>query len=90
MAATEVKFVFEGMPVGVFEGHDGPRSPGLYRYIPFRSFNHYQMHTLLRAGGLPRCHYEINGVRVSFTVTACPEYGVLELCDSESSPHASA
>ena len=87
MADLEHDFMFEGMEVGVFEGVDSPRSPGRYRYEPYRGPGHYEMQTRRRSGESPRCYYDRDGVRVSFTVRDCPEYGVLELCDFESSKH---
>jgi hypothetical protein len=85
MADPELEFLFEGMLVGIFKESDYPRAPGRYGYEPYRSFGHYALHTQLAAGGSPRCYYEADGVRVSFTVRDCPEYGVFELCEFESS-----
>ncbi|WP_161602237.1 hypothetical protein [Tautonia marina] len=48
------------------------------------------MQSLLRVGGSPRCYYEAEGRRVFFTVGSCPEYGVLELRDFESTPLGTA
>ena len=80
MTDPKREFVFEEKgPVGVFEERDHPRSPGRYRYMPFRGLGHLSMQKHLRAGGNPRCYYDIGDVRVSFTVRDCPEYGVLEL-----------
>ena len=79
-------FMFSGMPVGYFEEHDFPRAVGRYRYMPFRGPGHYEMQTQRRSGASPRCYYDTDDIRVSFTVRDCPEYGVLELCDFESSP----
>ncbi len=39
------------------------------------------MQTLLTSGGSPRCYYDANAERVTFSIRACPEYGVLELGD---------
>jgi hypothetical protein len=88
MPVTEIEFMFDGKAVGIFEEINPPCSTGLYRYMPFRGPGHYEMQTLRRAGNLPRCYYEANGVRVSFTVNDCPEYGVLELCDFDTTPSA--
>lgn len=86
MSFTEPDFLFDGMAVGYFEEVEPPRSPGLYRYMPYRGPGHYEMQMVLRGGGSPCCYYEADGVRVSFTVRDCPEYGVLELCDFDISP----
>ena len=77
--AKQTDFMFDGMPVGSFE--QIPQSPGRYRYEPYRSVGHYQMQTLLTSGGSPRCYYDANAERVTFSIRACPEYGVLELGD---------
>jgi hypothetical protein len=86
MAGAELEFLLEGMPVGIFKESDYPRAPGRYGYEPDRGFGHYEMQIQLGAGGSPRCYYEADGVRVSFAVRTCPAYGVLELCEFESSP----
>ena len=85
MALATSEFFFEGMPVGYFEGSEYPRSPGRYRYVPYRGPGHYEMQTQLRASGCPRCYYEVDGTLVSFAVLNCPEPGVLELSDFEES-----
>jgi len=82
----ELELRFDGMAVGRFEEPDFPRSPGRYRYEPYRGPGHYEMQTQRRAGGSPRCYYDAQDVRVTFTVRDCPEYGVLELCDFETTP----
>jgi hypothetical protein len=87
MSVSEPEFLFDGMPVGYFEEPEPSCMPGLYRYMPYRGAGHYEMQTLRRKGGSPRCYYEADGVRTWFTVKDCPEYGVLELCDFESKPH---
>ena len=79
------EFMFNGLQVGCFE-EAFPRSPGRYRYMPYRSGGHYEMHKQRRANGGARCYYDSGGTRVSFMVTDCPEYGVLELHDFETSP----
>jgi hypothetical protein len=83
MNSAEHDFMFEGMGVGVFQ--ELPASPGLFRYEPYRGPGHYEMQERLKAGENPRCYYDSKGMRISFTVTRCPEYGVLELLDFESS-----
>ena len=74
-------FMFEGMPVGSFEESDYPRTPGQYRYMPFRGPGHYKMQTLLGEGGRPRCHYNDGKSIIYFVVNDCPKYGVLDLCE---------
>ena len=76
--------MFNGMLVGSLE--EMPRSPGRYRYEPYRGLGHYEMQMLRRSGGSPRCCYDAGDERVSFTIHDCPEYGVLELIDFEISP----
>jgi hypothetical protein len=71
------------MPIGYFAGSDGPRSPGCYRYEPYRGSGYYEMQTILRAGGSLRCVYESKDGCVAFTVVGCPKYGVLELAGFE-------
>lgn len=80
------EFYFDGMGIGLFLEAEGPTAPGLHRYAPFRGSGHYEMHALLRAGGSPRCDFEADGERVTFTVQGSPEYGVLDLCDIERTP----
>jgi hypothetical protein len=76
-------FYFNGIPVGIFEGNELPRSPGCYRYEPYRSVGHYLMHQQLEAGNTPRCSYHDGDSHVSFIVQDCSEYGILELRDFE-------
>jgi hypothetical protein len=78
---TFFTFEFKGRSVGRFEESDYPRTPGRYRYEPFRGPGHYKMQTFLRGGGKPRCYYNEGINRVYFTVNDCPEYGVLDLRD---------
>ena len=79
-------FFLDEMPVGIFEDQEFPRSPGRYRYLAYRGMGHYQMQTQLKAGSTPRCFYDDGDFHISFTVHACPDYGVLELRDFEISP----
>ena len=83
---SSVEFMFNGMQVGCFDAAALPSRPGRYRYMPYRSFGHYEMHKLLRAGGAPRCWYDIEEFRISFTVGAFPEYSLLDLHDFDRSP----
>lgn len=84
------EFFYDGSAVGLFLGADGPRSPGSHAYEPYRGPGHYELQSLLRDGGSPRCYYEAEGRRVSFTVASSPEHGVLELRDFEFSPLGTA
>jgi hypothetical protein len=72
--------------VGQFEESVWPRGDGRYRYMPYRSAEHYSMQMELRAGRRPRYYYDTEEERVSFTILACPEYGQLELRDFGSTP----
>jgi hypothetical protein len=83
-------FHFDGMVVGHFEARDFPCSPGRYRYTPYRGPGHFKMQTQRRAGSNPRCYYDTDNVRVSFTVRDCPGHGIIELCDFETSPRGMA
>jgi hypothetical protein len=83
IAETKGEFMFDGAAVGIFVGAEHPKTPGLYRYEPYRSFAHYEVRTLLQKGEHPRCYYDCGRTRVKFTVRASPDYGVLELCEFE-------
>ena len=72
------------MEIGLFLVADGPHTPGRYPYEPYRSAGHHKLQTLLRNGSSPHCYYESAEERVIFIVVSCPEYGVLELKDFES------
>lgn len=87
MPATEPEFSFDGREVGYFVGGNGHRTAGSYRYEPYRGSGHYEMQTLLRAGGTPRCSNATEDELVRFTVGGCPRYGVLDLRDFECRPH---
>jgi hypothetical protein len=77
------EFRFNGMPVGLFKGHELPCSPGSYHYEPYRGAGHYLMQQQLEGGITPRCSYHNDDSHVSFMVQDCPEYGILELRDFE-------
>jgi hypothetical protein len=89
-AETKGEFRFDGGAVGVFLDTAPPKSQGLYRYEPYRSFSHYEVQTLLNKGEQPRCYYYNGLVRVNFTIRACPHYGVLDLSDFETNSDPSA
>lgn len=82
-AKTKGEFMFDGGPVGIFLNPELPKTPGPYRYEPYRSFSHYEVQTLLKKGEQPRCYYNHGGIRVNFTIRACPDYGVFDLSDFE-------
>jgi hypothetical protein len=90
MAEFDREFAFDGLPVGCFEGPDYPKSPGRYRYEPYRGPGHYLMETKRKAEGTARCYYDFDNVRVSFTVGGSPEYGVLELSDFQAVERSSS
>lgn len=80
-APHKFEFFFNGMRVGFFEETGFPTKPGRYRYMPYRSGGHYEMHKSRRAGLQPRCTLYIDDRVISFVVVDCPEYGMLELAD---------
>lgn len=77
----KLEFSYKGMPVGCFEEDRYPMAPGRYRYEPYRGPGHYEMQTVWRAGGKPRCSFQVDGRRASFAVVGCPQHGVLELTE---------
>ena len=81
-----LEFHFLGYAVGLLLADDPPRLTGQYRYMPYRSGGHFFMHVRLRSRGKAKCSYETNDEIVKFTVSSCPEYGILELCDFEINP----
>ncbi len=88
-AAKELEFFYEDMAVGYFEEPEFPSRPGRYRYMPYRGPGHHKMQTARRSGERPKCYYCGTGIRVTFLVVDCPEYGVLELTDFATQPPAS-
>lgn len=81
MATFPLEFLFDDLPAGRFEGPEYPKGPGQYRYEPYRGPGHYLMQTKRKAEGAARCYYDLDDLRVFFTVGGSPEYGVLELSD---------
>lgn len=79
MDAYGPEFEFEGLPVGLFKAGQFPSTPGNFPYEPFRGPGHYEMSTALRDGRTPRCSYTDKDQRISFSVLACPQYGILAL-----------
>jgi hypothetical protein len=80
MTRHVVSIMFDG-PAGFFEGPEYPRAPGVYRYMPFRSFPHYSLGQAVRSGESARCYYDLDGERVFFSVVAFPEVHVMEVTD---------
>lgn len=79
-------FYFAGGGAGIFSDADGPRIPGRYSYMPYRSGSHSRMQTVVREGGQPRCSCSTEKDDVEFTVRACPENGVLEIVEIHRGP----
>jgi hypothetical protein len=77
MANYAFEFWFEEMPVGLFEAI--PRAPGRYGYMPYRGPGHFDMQRKLKTGEPAVCYFLDGETEVSFTITGCPEYGVLEV-----------
>ena len=83
MPATpdQLVFCYDGIPAGYFKGGRHPTAAGRYRYEPFRSWGHLNLHNALRAGARPRCSFRAGRRVVSFAVVDCPEPGVLDLAE---------
>lgn len=65
-------------PAGYFEDVRRPEAAGEYRYMPYRSFDHQELVTSLRAGRPVRCSMTDG---TSFVAIGIPSYGVLEIAD---------
>ncbi|SFB03098.1 hypothetical protein SAMN03159496_01399 [Rhizobium sp. NFR07] len=78
-ARTRTEFRYKGMPAGTFYGDVAPTEPGIYQYMPFRSFGHYAMGRAVEAGERPVCAYESPAGTVSFEVTDRHRDGRLDL-----------
>jgi hypothetical protein len=83
-------FMLNGQPVGYFLEPEYPRHDGHYRYMPYRGFGHYELQIALRDGRRVRCYFDNDNSRVSFAVRDCPEQGVLDLCEFQTSPRNAA
>ncbi len=83
-----VDFYLDSQVVGFFKNGTRPASDGIYAYEPYRSPGHLNVHNQLRSAKTPRCSYESDSQRVSFSVIANPSAGVLSLAgfDSAASP----
>jgi hypothetical protein len=75
------EFFFEGQPVGLFFGEEGPRAPGLHEFEPLSGPGYFKAMKVLENGGTPRCDYTRSGERVSFTIKDRPYSIELELDD---------
>jgi len=73
-----LEFGFQGMPVGVFQEPEYPRTSGRYRYMRYRGPGHLRMGQALLKGPA-QCSYKAGWRRRKFTVKSVPEYGVLEI-----------
>ena len=51
--------------------------------MPYRGPGHYQIGLEMREKGSARCYFIDGPEQVSFTVSDCPAYGLLELADFE-------
>jgi hypothetical protein len=72
-------FYMDSQVVGAFPGGELPTVDGSYRYEPYRSPGHINLHRQLQAGKAPRCFYKVSDQRISFSVRASPTQGVLTL-----------
>lgn len=86
--SNQIDFFMGSQVVGAFPRTELPTADGSYRYEPYRSPGHLNLHMQLKAGKTPRCSYTEAARRVSFCVTASPAQDVLALvgfeveCDS--------
>lgn len=71
---------------GEFAGSDFPREPGVYVYTPIEGPGHEELNLARQAGAEPRCHFEDQGMRTTFTVRGSPRYGRLELAEFTTEP----
>ncbi len=72
--------------VGVFSGETYPREPGTYAYSPIEGDGHEEVQLARRVGGEPRCHFDADGQRITFSIRSSPRYGLIELTDFETGP----
>jgi hypothetical protein len=77
------EFFFEGEPVGLFIGAEGPRTPGSHDFEPLAGPGYFKAMDLLQKGGTPRCEYRGSGERVSLIIQGRPYSDVLDLGDFE-------
>ena len=71
---------------GEFAGEAYPREAGVYSYLPIEGIGHEELNLARQAGAEPRCHFDTDGLRTTFTVRGCPRYGRIELADFVSGP----
>ena len=74
----DLDFSFNGLPVGYFEEPSYPRTPGRYRYMPYRGLAHYDLVQAL-ASGSAQCSFSDGDSVYAFVVRSVPEYGVLQI-----------
>ena len=78
-----VDFHMDSKVIGAFPGGELSMIDGSYRYEPYRSPGHLNLHRELRAGKTPRCFCQAGELCISFSVTASPTQGVLSLMGIE-------
>jgi hypothetical protein len=76
---ANVDFYIDSQVVGFFKDGARPTSDGIYAYEPYRSPGHLNLHNQLGSAQVPRCYYEYESQRVSFSVVANPSAGLLSL-----------
>jgi len=79
-------FFYGPFEVGVFAGKAYPREPGIYVYAPIEGDGHEEIQLARQAGTEPRCYYDADGIRTTFTIRSSPRYGRIELTDFEHGP----
>jgi hypothetical protein len=70
---------YGSMPVGVFIGANPPSVDGVYEYMPYRGFGHFEMWQEIERSGFARCAYSNGEQEVAFNVQDAGTYGVLKL-----------
>ncbi len=81
-----LRFFYGPFEVGVFSGDSYPHEPGIFGYTPVEGDGHEELQLARRGGAEPRCHFDADGQRITFTVRSSPRYGRLELSDFASAP----
>ena len=79
-------FFYGPFEAGVFDGGTYPQDPGVYTYIPIDGDGHEELQQARRGGAEPRCHFDLDGRRITFTVRSCPRSGRIELAEFTSAP----
>jgi hypothetical protein len=78
-------FMINGKLVGYFTQPQFPRTPGRFRYIPFRG-EHEELQKLRQDGRSPKCYFDTGREIISFVVQDCPAYGEVVIGDFETLP----